>query len=96
MAPADHERGQIRRQWDLDVTTDTLDIESSEALEKALGGFEGTVVAVSHDRAFLHTMDRFLMVLHDGAVLALPSYDSALEALIEPDRAGEVRLAKVL
>ena len=80
----------------LDEPTDNLDIESSEALEKALGTFEGTVVAVSHDRAFLHTMDRFLMVLHDGAVLSLPSYDSALEALIDPDRAGEVRLAKVL
>jgi ATPase subunit of ABC transporter with duplicated ATPase domains len=80
----------------LDEPTDNLDIESSEALEKALERFEGTVVAVSHDRAFLRTMDRFLMVLHDGVVLSLPSYDSALEALIDPDRAGEVRLAKAL
>jgi ATPase subunit of ABC transporter with duplicated ATPase domains len=80
----------------LDEPTDNLDIESSEALEHALGAFEGTVLAVSHDRAFLRTMDRFLMVLHDGAVLALPSYDAALEALIEPQRAGDVRLAKVL
>ena len=80
----------------LDEPTDNLDIESSEALEMALGTFEGTVVAVSHDRAFLHTMDRFLMVLHGGVVLSLPSYDSALQALIHPDRAGEVRLAKVL
>jgi ATPase subunit of ABC transporter with duplicated ATPase domains len=80
----------------LDEPTDNLDIESSEALENALERFEGTVVAVSHDRAFLRTMDRFLMVLHDGLVLALPSYESALEALLDPDRAGEVRLAKVL
>jgi ATPase subunit of ABC transporter with duplicated ATPase domains len=80
----------------LDEPTDNLDIESSEALEKALEGFQGTVVTVSHDRAFLRTMDRFLMVLHDGAVLALPSYESALEALIDPERAGEVRLAKVI
>jgi ATPase subunit of ABC transporter with duplicated ATPase domains len=80
----------------LDEPTDNLDIESSEALEKALDRFEGTVVAVSHDRAFLRTLDRFLMVLHDGVVLSLPSYDSALEALIDPDRAGEVRLAKAL
>jgi hypothetical protein len=41
-------------------------------------------------------MDRFMMVLHDGAVLSIPDYDSALEALIDPQRAGEVRLAKVL
>ena len=80
----------------LDEPTDNLDIESSEALEKALGAFAGTVVAVSHDRAFLRAMDRFLMVLHDGSVLSLPSYDSALEALFEPDRASDVRLAKVL
>ncbi len=80
----------------LDEPTDNLDIDSSEALEGALSTFEGTVVAVSHDRAFLRTMDRFLMVLHDGTVLSLPSYDAALEALTDPDRAGEVRLAKVL
>jgi ATPase subunit of ABC transporter with duplicated ATPase domains len=80
----------------LDEPTDNLDIDSSEALERALDRFAGTVVAVSHDRAFLRTMDRFLMVLHDGTVLSLPSYDAALGALIEPDAAPEIRLAKVL
>jgi ATPase subunit of ABC transporter with duplicated ATPase domains len=80
----------------LDEPTDNLDIDSSEALETALDGFEGTVVAVSHDRAFLSRMDRFLMVLHDGAVLALPDYDTALAALLDPDEAAGVRLAKVL
>jgi ATPase subunit of ABC transporter with duplicated ATPase domains len=80
----------------LDEPTDNLDIESSEALERALSKFEGTVVAVSHDRAFLRTMERFLMVLHDGTVLSLPSYESALEALIDPAHAADVRLAKPL
>jgi ATPase subunit of ABC transporter with duplicated ATPase domains len=80
----------------LDEPTDNLDIESSEALEMALDTFEGTVLAVSHDRAFLRRMDRFLMVLHDGTVLALPSYDAALEAIIDPAGASEVRLAKLL
>ena len=80
----------------LDEPTDNLDIESSDALERALSTFEGTVVAVSHDRAFLRTMDRFLMVLHDGTVLSLPSYESALEALIDPAHAADVRLAKPL
>jgi ATPase subunit of ABC transporter with duplicated ATPase domains len=80
----------------LDEPTDNLDIDSCEALEAALEGFEGTVVAASHDRAFLKRMDRFLMVLHDGAVLALPDYDSASRALLDPDRAPAVRLAKTL
>ncbi|HEV3056273.1 MAG TPA: ABC-F family ATP-binding cassette domain-containing protein [Solirubrobacteraceae bacterium] len=80
----------------LDEPTDNLDIDSSEALERALDRFEGTVVAISHDRAFLRTLDRYLMVLHDGAVLAIPTYEAALEALLSPETASEVRLAKSL
>ena len=80
----------------LDEPTDNLDTDSSEALEKALDSFEGTVVAVSHDRAFLRRMDRFLMVLHDGGVLSFPSYESAHEALVDPAHAYEARLAKLL
>jgi ATPase subunit of ABC transporter with duplicated ATPase domains len=66
----------------LDEPTDNLDVDSSEALEAALEGFEGTVVAVSHDRAFLKRLDRFLLVLHDGSVVALPDYGRALDALL--------------
>ncbi|HXO08062.1 MAG TPA: ABC-F family ATP-binding cassette domain-containing protein [Solirubrobacteraceae bacterium] len=80
----------------LDEPTDNLDIDSSGALEKALDTFQGTVVAISHDRAFLRTVDRFLMVLHDGSVLSLPSYESALEALIDPADAARMPLVKQL
>jgi ATPase subunit of ABC transporter with duplicated ATPase domains len=80
----------------LDEPTDNLDIDSSEALEKALDSFEGTVVAVSHDRAFLRKLDRFLMVLHDGMVLSMPSYAAAAAALMTPERAVRVPLAKAL
>jgi ATPase subunit of ABC transporter with duplicated ATPase domains len=78
----------------LDEPTDNLDIDSADALEAALEGFEGTVVAVSHDRALLEQMDRFLMIQHDGTVLALPDFRSALEALMEPSQAAGVRLAR--
>jgi ATPase subunit of ABC transporter with duplicated ATPase domains len=80
----------------LDEPTDNLDIDSADALEHALDGFEGTVVAVSHDRAFLRRLDRFLMVLHDGTVLGLPDADTALAALGEPGEARSIPLAKML
>ena len=65
----------------LDEPTDNLDIDSSEALEAALEGFEGTVVAVSHDRAFLRTLDRFMLLAHDGSVSVIADPESALTAL---------------
>src|SRR3954451_20564659 len=65
----------------LDEPTDNLDIDSAEALEAALEGFEGTVVAVSHDRAFLRRMDRFLIIQHDGAVRPSPDLDAVSSAL---------------
>ncbi len=80
----------------LDEPTDNLDIESSEALEQALDGFVGTVVAVSHDRAFLETLDRFVMIGDDGAVHELPDWPLALAALEEPDRVTDLRLARSL
>jgi ATPase subunit of ABC transporter with duplicated ATPase domains len=80
----------------LDEPTDNLDIDSSEALEAALDTFVGTVVAVSHDRAFLRRLDRFLLLAHDGSVYALPDTDSALEALAAPEHVAGARLAKRL
>jgi ATPase subunit of ABC transporter with duplicated ATPase domains len=50
----------------LDEPTDNLDLESAEALEAALGGFEGTVVAVTHDRWFARGFDRYLVFGADG------------------------------
>jgi ATPase subunit of ABC transporter with duplicated ATPase domains len=80
----------------LDEPTDNLDIDSSEALEAALESFVGTVVAVSHDRAFLRRLDRFLLLAHDGSVYALPDVESALEALAAPEHVAGARLAKRL
>ncbi len=80
----------------LDEPTDNLDIESSEALEQALDGFQGTVVAVSHDRTFLARFDRFVMINDDGEVYSLPDYETAMVALAEPSKLTNVRLAKPL
>jgi ATPase subunit of ABC transporter with duplicated ATPase domains len=52
----------------LDEPTDNLDVESAEALEEGLEAFDGTVVAVTHDRWFARGFDRFLVYGADGTV----------------------------
>jgi ATPase subunit of ABC transporter with duplicated ATPase domains len=52
----------------LDEPTDNLDVASAEALEAALDTFTGTVLAVTHDRWFARSFDRFLVFARDGAV----------------------------
>jgi len=52
----------------LDEPTDNLDVDSAEALEQGLAGYEGTVVSVTHDRWFMRSMDRFLVFGSDGDV----------------------------
>jgi len=53
----------------LDEPTDNLDIVSAEALEEGLNAFEGTVVAVTHDRWFARGFDRFWHFQFDGSVV---------------------------
>jgi ATP-binding cassette subfamily F protein 3 len=52
----------------LDEPTNHLDLESREALEQALRGFEGSVVLVSHDRALLDAVGTRTIAFEDGAL----------------------------
>jgi len=56
----------------LDEPTDNLDVESAEALEDGLDAFDGTVLAVTHDRWFARGFDRFLVFGADGGVYESP------------------------
>jgi len=56
----------------LDEPTDNLDLASAEALEEGLGAFEGTVVAVTHDRWFARGFDRYVVFQADGTVREVP------------------------
>ena len=56
----------------LDEPTDNLDIASAEALEEGLKAFDGTVIAVTHDRWFTRGFDRFVLFQSDGEVVETP------------------------
>ena len=75
----------------LDEPTDNLDLVSAEALEEALGAFVGTVIAVTHDRWFLRTFDRFLVFRRNCSVRE--HLEPAFEYQVRP---ASVRLFDVL
>ncbi|MEM9042879.1 MAG: ATP-binding cassette domain-containing protein [Actinomycetota bacterium] len=52
----------------LDEPTDNLDLVSAEALEAGLERFDGTVIAVTHDRWFLRGFDRYVVFGADCTV----------------------------
>ncbi|WP_432066406.1 ABC-F family ATP-binding cassette domain-containing protein [Streptomyces sp. C10-9-1] len=52
----------------LDEPTDNLDLESAEALQTGLEAYDGTVLAVTHDRWFARSFDRYLVFGADGRV----------------------------
>ncbi|WP_058235489.1 ABC-F family ATP-binding cassette domain-containing protein [Devriesea agamarum] len=55
----------------LDEPTDNLDIQSCEALEEGLERFQGSIIAVTHDRWFARSFDRYLEIGEDGSVTEL-------------------------
>ncbi|WP_225847875.1 ABC-F family ATP-binding cassette domain-containing protein [Streptomyces sp. HPF1205] len=69
----------------LDEPTDNLDMESAEALQDGLDAYDGTVLAVTHDRWFARSFDRFLVFGADGVVreTAEPVWD---ERRVERER----------
>jgi ATPase subunit of ABC transporter with duplicated ATPase domains len=52
----------------LDEPTDNLDLASAEALQEGLESFAGTVLAVTHDRWFAKSFDRFVVFGASGDV----------------------------
>ena len=55
----------------LDEPLNHLDIEGREHFEEALDAFEGTIIAVAHDRAFLRSFAERVIVVRDGHVQSL-------------------------
>jgi ATP-binding cassette, subfamily F, member 3 len=55
-----------------DEPTNHLDVESIEALEDAIAGYDGTVLLVSHDRALLRALTTRVWILHDRRISDFP------------------------
>jgi len=64
----------------LDEPTNHLDIESREALEDALLGFEGTLLLVSHDRALLEAVGTRTVAMDEGS---LRSYEGGWQEYVQ-------------
>ena len=63
----------------LDEPTDNLDLASAEALQAGLESYQGTVLAVTHDRWFARSFDRFLVFGSSGDVYesGVPVWDES-------------------
>jgi len=65
----------------LDEPTNHLDLDSREALEESLEDFPGSIVFVSHDRAFIDRLATRVIDLRDGRAVAMPgNYSETAEA----------------
>ena len=68
----------------LDEPTNDLDLETLNVLEDYLDGFQGAIIAVSHDRYFLDRITTHLFALEDGHMTPyIGGYQSYLDAQAE-------------
>jgi ATP-binding cassette subfamily F protein 3 len=78
-----------------DEPTNHLDVESIEALEDAIEGFDGTVILVSHDRALLRALVTRVWFLEDGRIAEFAgSFDEWEETMAERRRAADAAAAE--
>ncbi len=72
----------------LDEPINHLDIPSREAFEQALGNYDGTVLAVVHDRYFIERFATAVWALSGGTIRRYPDLTQALATL--PDLTWEL------
>jgi ATP-binding cassette subfamily F protein 3 len=79
----------------LDEPTNHLDLAARAALEEMLSEFDGALVAISHDRAFLDGLCTHVIEIEDGEVRQYPGNYSEYRARKQARR-GELEAAKAL
>jgi ATP-binding cassette, subfamily F, member 3 len=77
----------------LDEPTNHLDLESREALESALQGFQGSLLLISHDRALLDAVGTRTVAVEDGTLRSYvggwPEYLRVREERAEAERTAK-------
>lgn len=68
----------------LDEPTNHLDMDSREVLEDALERYQGTLIAVSHDRYFINRIAQTLWIVENGKITVFKgNYDDYLQSIKE-------------
>ena len=79
----------------LDEPTNHLDLDSREELEESLDDFPGSIVFVSHDRAFIDRLATRVLDLRGGRALALDgNYTDTADARAERRRRPEAEVPR--
>jgi ATP-binding cassette subfamily F protein uup len=73
----------------LDEPTNHLDLDSIAWLEELLAGFKGSVMLITHDRAFLDAVATRIVELDRGVLRSYPGNFSAYERLKEEQLAAD-------
>ncbi|WOB08073.1 ATP-binding cassette domain-containing protein [Piscinibacter gummiphilus] len=73
----------------LDEPTNHLDLDSIAWLEELLNGFKGSVMLITHDRAFLDNVATRILELDRGTIRSYPGNFSAYERTKEEQLASE-------
>ncbi len=69
--------------WIFDEPTNDLDLETQIILEKTLEEFKGSVILISHDRAFLKNVTNRLFVLEEGNIEVFEGGYEQVETYLE-------------
>lgn len=74
----------------MDEPTNHLDAESREVLEEALSGYNGTILAVSHDRYFINRIANKVLLLSSDSITEYPgNFDDFIAQSEKKQQFGE-------